>query len=189
MLAASASEPGVRAAADPRAARDFDAVYDAHFDEVVRWLRALGGAESELDDLAQEVFVVVQRQLERFDGRNLRAWLYRIAAHTVSDWRRRAWFRHLWRRRETVGEGLASAAPGPAEALETREAGRTLARLLDRLSRRRRSVFVLFEIEGLSGEEIAELEGISVATVWTRLYHARRDLAALVARQHRSEAR
>jgi len=50
-------------------------------------------------------------------------------------------------------------------------------------------VFVLFEIEGYTGEEIAGLQGIPVATVWTRLHHARRDLAVLVAAARRKEQR
>jgi RNA polymerase sigma-70 factor (ECF subfamily) len=49
--------------------------------------------------------------------------------------------------------------------------------LLARLSEKRRSTFILFEIEGYSGEEIAALENVPVATVWTRLHHARRELA------------
>ncbi|HEY3357614.1 MAG TPA: RNA polymerase sigma factor [Polyangia bacterium] len=183
--AALTSDAGPASAAG--AARDFDAVYDAWFDEVSRWTRALGGLEADLDDLTQEVFVVVGRKLPAFDGRNLRAWLYRIAANTVSDWRRRAWFRGLFRRREVVLEDVPSAAPGPAEALERRDAARTLARLLERLSARRRTTFILFEIEGYTGEEIAALEGVSPATVFTRLHHARRDLLRLYADLRRSE--
>jgi RNA polymerase sigma-70 factor (ECF subfamily) len=44
----------------------------------------------------------------------------------------------------------------------------------------RRSAFILFEVEGYSGEEIAELEGIPLNTVWTRLHHARKDFVQLV---------
>jgi RNA polymerase sigma-70 factor (ECF subfamily) len=48
------------------------------------------------------------------------------------------------------------------------------------MAEKRRTAFVLFEIEGYSGEEIAELFGIPVATVWTRLHHARKDYFRLV---------
>jgi RNA polymerase sigma-70 factor (ECF subfamily) len=167
----------------------FEGVYDAWFDTVVRWLRALGGLEGDLEDCAQDVFLVVRRQLPRFDGRNLAAWLYVIAARTVRDRRRRAWFRNLWRRRaDQPLEWLVSHAPGPVALVEEAEARRLLARLLDRLSEKRRTVYVLFEIEGLSGAAIAAAQGISVKTVWTRLHHARRDLAAQVARLRRMEA-
>jgi len=160
---------------------DFDAIYERWFHHVARWIRALGGPDADLDDLAQEVFLVVRRKLPAFDGRNLPGWLYRIAAKTVSDHRRRAWFRHLFRgRREVDLDELPQLGPSPLQSLERREAQRTVHALLARMSARRRAAFVLFEIEGYSGEEIAALEGIPVATVWTRLHHARRDFLALV---------
>jgi RNA polymerase sigma-70 factor (ECF subfamily) len=167
----------------------FEGVYLAWFDAVVRWVRAIGGLAGDEEDLAQEVFLVVRRRLPGFDGRNLPGWLYGIAARTVRDRRRRAWFRNLWRRRATQPlEALSSSAPGPAEIMERAEARRLLARLLGRLSEKRRTVYVLFEIEGLSGPEIAAAQGIPVKTVWTRLHHARRDLAAQLARLRRREA-
>jgi RNA polymerase sigma-70 factor (ECF subfamily) len=164
------------------------AIYDRWLHEVLRWARALGAAESDLDDVAQEVFVVVQRKLGGFDGANVPAWLYRITARTVSDHRRRAWFRNLFRRRDDAPvDDLAATGPSPAEALEGREDRATVWRLVERMSPRRRAAFVLFEIEGYSGEEIARLEGIPVATVWTRLHHARRDFLAMVEQLRREE--
>jgi hypothetical protein len=50
---------------------DFASVYHEWFQHVLRWSRAMGGPEADLEDLAQEVFVVVRRKLEAFDGRNL----------------------------------------------------------------------------------------------------------------------
>jgi DNA-directed RNA polymerase specialized sigma24 family protein len=49
------------------------------------------------------------------------------------------------------------------------------------MSEKRRTTFVLFEIEGYSGEEIAQIESLSVDAVWTRLHHARKDFVRLVA--------
>jgi RNA polymerase sigma-70 factor (ECF subfamily) len=164
-------------------------VYDAWFGEVIRWIRALGGPDCDVEDLAQEVFIVVGRRLARFDGGNLAGWLYRIAANTVRDRRQRAWVRRvLLRRPDEALEELPARTPGPAELLDEKEARRRLHGLLATLSEKRRTVFVLFEIEGYSGEEIAALQGVPVATVWTRLHHARRDLAALAARLRREEA-
>ena len=59
---------------------EFRAVYDAWFDDVSRWIRALGGLEADRDDIVQEVFLVVRRRLKAFDGGNVAGWLYRIAA-------------------------------------------------------------------------------------------------------------
>ena len=161
---------------------DFTRVYEAWFDPCLRWLRALGIPDADLEDLGQEVFVVVRRKLDGFDGEKLAAWLYRIAARTASDHRRRAWFRRLWTRGARVDlETLASTATGPCEALERREAERQLAAILGRMSEKRRVAFALYEIEGYSGEEIAALLDVPVATVWTRLHHARKEFLARVA--------
>lgn len=161
---------------------DFSDIYDTWFHEVARWVRSLGGPEADLEDLTQEVFIVVQRRLSSFDGENLPGWLYRIASHAVRDHRRRAWFRNLFLRpRDVVLEELKERGPGPAELLERKENERQLYELLAKLSDKRRVTFVLFEIEGYSGEEIAALENVPVATVWTRLYHARKELAAQAA--------
>lgn len=185
------SSVGVSAVAAPLAAQperslDFSDIYERHFHEVERWIRALGGPETDLEDLAQEVFLVVRRKLDRFDGRNLRAWLYRISARTVSDHRRRAWFRNLiLRQREVDVDALAAPVRSPAEVLEQKETHRLVYRILGRMSEKRRAAFVLFEIEGLSGHEIAALLEVPVATVWTRLHHARRDFVRAVRDQEK----
>src|SRR5688500_20167190 len=86
---------------DDRDAR-FRAIYDRWFDDVVRWLYALGMPSSDTEDLAQEIFLVVRRKLDRFDGGNLAGWLYRIAQLTVRDPRRRAGVTNLVLRRRGV---------------------------------------------------------------------------------------
>ena len=126
----------------------------------------------------------MRRKLSSFDGKNLSGWLYRIAQRTVRDYRRRAWFRGLLRSKNERNSERESASPGrdPAEAFEQREAERFLSQILDQMNESRRSAFILFEIEGYSGDEIAALEGVPVNTVWTRLHHARKEFASLVGR-------
>src|SRR3954470_6371465 len=106
----------------------FEQVYSTSFNDVARWIRALGGLPADVEDLTQEVFLVVRRKLSGFDGRNLRGWLYRIAQRTVRDYRRRAWFRRLLPKKgESLSENEpATLRPGPAELLERREAERFL---------------------------------------------------------------
>jgi len=167
------------------APREFREVYESRFHDVLRWIRAMGGRDEDLDDLAQEVFIIVRRKLEGFDGQNLNGWLYRITQRTVRDYRRAAWFRNLLaRKRVSDHEGtllkLMEPGRGPAEEQELREAQRSLRLILERMREKHRAAFVLFEIEGYTGEEIAELQGAPVATIFTRLYHARREFAAIV---------
>jgi len=149
----------------------------------MRWVRAFGGLDADLEDLTQEVFVVVRRKLATFDGANLAGWLYRIAQRTVADYRRRAWFRRALFRPPQEPDPVQESASGPEADLEHKERCRLLVEILDQLSAKRRTAFVLFEIEGYSGEEIAALEGIPVNTVWTRLHHARKDFYAEVVRR------
>jgi RNA polymerase sigma-70 factor (ECF subfamily) len=84
---------------------------------------------------------------------------------------------------------LPHTSQNPAAALERKENQRVLYTLLGKIREARRSAFILFEIEGFSGEEIAQIQGIPLNTVWTRLHHARKDFFTLAAKQHSSLAR
>jgi len=167
---------------------DFRAVYDAWFEEVSRWIRALGGLEADRDDIVQEVFLIVRRKLSSFDGANMAGWLYRITRRQVRDFRRRSWVKHIFNRR-TVAEPdhLEHGAAGPAAALEHKDDQRVLQMILGKMKEDRRSAFVLFEIEGLSGDEIARIQSVPLNTVWTRLHHARREFFALAAKYQRGQ--
>jgi RNA polymerase sigma-70 factor, ECF subfamily len=169
---------------------ELSVVYDTWFGDALHWLRSFGVPEADLEDVAQEVFLVVQRKLPTFGGGNLPGWLYRIAARTASDYRRRSWFRNLFSRAQPLDEdAIELNRPTPVEQLERKQAQRILYRLIMKMSLRRRSAFMLFEIEGYSAEEIAALEGIPVATVRTRLHHARKDFyKRVVALQRKKES-
>jgi RNA polymerase sigma-70 factor (ECF subfamily) len=165
------------------AALTFEQVYASSFNDVARWIRALGGMPADVEDLTQEVFLVVRRKLSGFDGRNLRGWLYRIAQRTVRDYRRRAWFRRVFLGGGSVPDhhyDNATSDADPGDIFERKEAEGLLHGLLGQMSDVRRTTFILFEVEGYSGEEIAEMQGIPLNTVWTRLHHARKEFLRLV---------
>ncbi len=173
----------VKAAGHGEARGDFRALYDTWFDDVSRWIVALGGIDADRDDIVQEVFMVVRRRLSSFDGANPAGWLYRITRRQVRDFRRRSWVRHIFtKRRLEEPDDLPHAGTTPAAALERKEDRRILHTILSKMGEERRSAFVLFEIEGLSGEEIAHIQSVPINTVWTRLYHARREFFALAAK-------
>jgi RNA polymerase sigma-70 factor (ECF subfamily) len=180
------SQPsGASAASNRRHAnvdhRDFTAVYEACYSDVARWVRALGGPPSDLADIVQEVFVVVHRRLPDFDGENLIAWLYRITAHQVRDFRRMIWIKHIFRRSVQVSSQVASVNPTQLMVLETREKQRLLEKLLWRLSESLRSTFILFEIEGYTAEEITVMQDLSMNTVRARIQRARKKMTGLLA--------
>jgi RNA polymerase sigma-70 factor, ECF subfamily len=167
-------------------------VYDAYFSHVVAWMRAMNVPAADLEDAAQEMFLVVQRKLPGFRGDNVAGWLFRIADLTARNYRRLAWFKHLFAGAPSDEHSDSLTTGGtPALTLEQMEDRRALARMLARMSTKRRETLVLFEVEGYSGQEIATLQGVPVKTVWTRLHHARKDLVAMVSaarRRHEREA-
>jgi RNA polymerase sigma-70 factor (ECF subfamily) len=168
--------------------RRFREIYERRFDDVVKWLYALGVPSSDTEDLAQEIFLVVRRQIDRFDGGNLAGWLYRIAQLTVRDHKRRAWFKNLMQRRRQVDLAkLEMTAPGPAAKYEEAESRRLLQALVAGMSEKLRTAFVLFEIEGYSGEEIARIQDIPLGTVWTRLHLGRKEFWKLLRKQREQE--
>jgi RNA polymerase sigma-70 factor (ECF subfamily) len=177
------------------AARDetveFAAFYERWFDDVVRWIPAMGGRASDVEDLAQEVFLIARRKLANVDGKNPGGWLYAIALRTVANHRRLAWFRHLIFLSDDAPVMERHSRPGadPATLVEQRELLELADRALDNLKPIHRRAFLLFEVEGYSGEEIAELEQIPLATVWTRLHQARKLFVEETARLHKKGRR
>jgi RNA polymerase sigma-70 factor (ECF subfamily) len=157
-MALSLTRPSPLAAQDEsREPAAFKAIYSRHFRNVWRTLRRLGVGDAQLEDAAQDVFLVVHKKLDGFDGRSLRGWLYAIMV------------------REDV-------APGPAHASELNESIRLLHTLLAELDDRKREVFVLGELEQLSAPEIAEVLGVNLNTVYARQRAARQRFDAMLKR-------
>ncbi len=166
---------------------DFAALYDTWFDDVTSWLQTLGAPLADIEDLAQEVFLVVRRRLCDFDGRNVSGWLYRISNRQVLQHRRRRWIQSVF----TLGAGseieeVPDDRSGVEEAFEVNEKRRQLQQIVSKMSDKRRIVFMLFEVEEYTGQEIADMLDVPVNTVWTRLHHARKDFFALLAQQEES---
>jgi RNA polymerase sigma-70 factor (ECF subfamily) len=133
----------------------------------------MGVRDAEHTDALQEVFLVVYQKLPAFEGRaKLTTWLFGIAMRVASTRRRTA---HV--RREVLDGDLvlsiASDRAGAEDEIERRERIEMVERILDHMSIEQRVVFTLFEIEGLSGEEIADLVGAPKSTVYSRLRAAR----------------
>lgn len=159
-------------------------VYEQHGDFVWRTLQHLGVRDADLEDLAQEVFVVVHRRIGSFDGRSkLTTWLFGVCLHLVQRHRRRAYFRLEFLYAEPP-ERVDSETPEQRYA--GAEASLRLEKLLDKLSPERRATFVLFEVEGASCDEIAELTAVPIGTVYSRLHLARKQVAQAAARLRRS---
>lgn len=156
-------------------------VYREQFGFVWRSLRGLGFGASEAEDLAQDVFLVARRRLPDFEhGRPLRPWLFGIIRRVAADRRRSA--SRTERRLRLLPQPTASAGPAsPEQRLAQTEAAEFVERFLATLDESRRTIFLMSEVEGLSGTEIAETLGINRNTVYTRLRAARQQFAAAIA--------
>lgn len=164
----------------------FERIYDEWFDHVSRWVAALGASEADREDLVQDVFIVAHRRLGSFDGGNLAGWLYQIARRKVRDYRSLAWVKHFFAAsRLPLIDSTLQTLTGPLDYLETSEKAALLEDLLGTLNSEQRAAFVLFEIEGLSGDEIARLQAVPINTVWARIYKARKKLQDAVRRLER----
>jgi len=165
-------------------------VFEAHIDYVWRVLRHLGVAPRDLEDVAQEVFVVVHRRLPEWEPRgDIRSWLYAIAANGAKDHRRRAWNR---RRVQLDGEAEPPGSEAAEDLDERLDARRALERVhaaLTGLPEEQRMVFVLYELEGLSMEEITQGMQCPLKTTYSRLRLAREAVRARAAAEGGSHGR
>jgi RNA polymerase sigma-70 factor (ECF subfamily) len=151
-------------------------LYRLYGDTVARWSARLGGPEADVEDLVQEVFLVIARKFKGFRGASkVETWLFGITANVVRNRRRRehrwGWLKSL---AEQAARSMPTSAADPSESLEQRETAARFYRVLDGLSEAQRNAMILFDVEGLSGEEIAELTGVRPETVFMRLMRGRR---------------
>jgi len=156
------------------------AIFAAHHQRVAIWVRSLGGPAIEVDDAVQEVFLIAHRRLRWFKlPKGLTVWLYRVTENVVLRQRRRL---HRYRSVLSAAEHDLESIGIPSEPVETAseqgEEGEKASRdliyeVLDRMSERSRTLIILFELEEMSGQEIAALKRAKIATVWVWLYRAR----------------
>jgi RNA polymerase sigma-70 factor (ECF subfamily) len=157
MLAARAARGDVAA---------FEGLYRQHAGLVYATCLRLCGNPSRAEELAQDAFVRAWRGLAGFKGGTFAAWIRRIALNVALDDRRAASGAARPFEDAAAAELVPAPAARPAERLD-------LERAIARLPHGARTVFVLYEIEGLAHQEIAGLLGVAEATSKTQLHRAR----------------
>jgi RNA polymerase sigma-70 factor (ECF subfamily) len=180
-----------RAAPAESQALSIGELFARYHHQVSVWVRRLGGPGIEVDDAVQEVFLFALPRLRHFKGQErLVVWLYRITENVVRHQRRRS-----RRQRRLLSDGAdkdfqAARVAAPVqlapEHLAQGEALQLIYRVLDQMSERNRTLIVLFELEELTGQEIAELKGARVATVWVWLHRARAEFRRRLAESLRA---
>lgn len=174
------------------AARDIsvESVFRAHFDDVYGMVGRLlgpGAQRADIEDITQQVFIVVQRALPEFRGDcKTTTWLYAICSKVVltslRSWRRQ---RRLSAAVAAELDGIASHHQTPEQTVTRRQELVRVWRCLLKIKPKKRIVYILFMIEGMSGAEISQALDIPESTVWTRLHHARLELATALERADR----
>jgi len=157
----------------PRVTHD-DACLDAfrrEFDYVVRSLRRLGAAPAEVEDLAQELFLVLRRTWSQYDAeRPLRPYLFGIAFRIASA--------HHRKRVREVAFGIVEVGDsslGPDDALQAKQARALVLAALERMPLKRRAVLIMHDIDDMAVAEVAAALSIPRFTVYSRLRKARRE--------------
>jgi RNA polymerase sigma-70 factor, ECF subfamily len=168
---------------------------DAAYDELVRVYSAsiyhvayrMLGDGADASDVVQDIFLKVFRHIGGFKGESaLKTWIFKIAFSEILNrlrwWKRRHRYATMSLDEPPNGNGspasdfVADAAPTPEEVLQSKERENAIQQALGRLSHEHRSIIVLRDIEGFSYNEIADVLGISMGTVKSRLARARGDL-------------
>ncbi len=167
--------PAAGPASPPAPALTFAAVYAEYAQTVARWAARLGGPTADVEDITQEVFLVVDRRLGDFRGDSqLPTWLFGITSKVAANERRRRKLRQWWFRLiPNAGERVPLTADGALEQLEKRQRRDLFHRALDHLNDRQRRALVLFELEELSIDEVAEHMSLRPGNVRVLLHRAR----------------
>jgi RNA polymerase sigma-70 factor (ECF subfamily) len=163
----------------------FREIFLQHRGDVSRLVYRMLGPSPDVDDVVQDVFLHVYRSLSSFRGESrFSTWLYRLTVNVTRMHLRRA------RSRPRFADVEVPELPedggrddSPDAQVERADRVRTLYRLLEQLSDKKREVLVLHDFEGVAAKDIADLLSVPVLTVRTRLFYARKELYAAMANE------
>jgi RNA polymerase sigma-70 factor (ECF subfamily) len=164
--------------------RALDELFRRHRDAAYGIAYRLVGNREDALDVVQEAFIHVMRGVETFRGQSsFRTWLYRIVTHAALDYRRYRSLRAAESLDSDIAPEQAGAAPQrtPQEEAADRDLSFAIDKALANVSEKNRAALVLFAIEGQTYQEVAEVLGISVGTVMSRIFNARQRLRELMA--------
>ncbi len=162
----------------------WEAIVLAHSARVYRLAYRLTGNATEAEDLTQDVFVRVFRSLDSYTPGTFEGWLHRITTNLFLDQVRRKQRIRFDALPDDAGDRLAGRERTPADVYDDKHFDDDVQRALDSLPADFRAAVVLCDIEGLPYEEIAEVLGIKLGTVRSRIHRGRAQLRAAL--EHRA---
>lgn len=168
----------------------FTELFHRHKSDVARLATRMLGPVTEVQDIVQDVFLQVFRTLGDFQGKSkFSTWLHRVTVTMVLMHRRSQRSRPRFAP-ENYDRSVANNLD-PDDDVMRHQRVAAFYQVLDSLSEKKRTVFVLHDIQGLGSGEIAQILEIPALTVRTRLFYARRDIISLMQNspvlQHLSE--
>lgn len=175
-----ASEPDVK---------DWHAIVEEHSPRVYRLAYRLTGNQHDAEDLTQDVFVRVFRSLDRYEPGNFPGWLHRITTNLFLDRVRRSSRVRMDRFGEGAEDRITSSEIEPEIAVHDANFDPDIEAALSVLSEDFRVAVVLCDVEGLSYEEIADVLGIKIGTVRSRIHRGRTQLREALAHRAPTQGR
>jgi RNA polymerase sigma-70 factor, ECF subfamily len=175
----------------------FEQLVDYYKHRIYNYVLRMVGDPDTAEDIAQETFIRAYSSLASFRGASsIQTWLYRIASNLAIDTMRRRKYRYnsfsldepLSTLDSEVSRDIEDDTPGPQRQLQTRQLQQKVTDAIVQLSPKLRTVIILYELQGMSYDEIAEIVGAPLGTIKSRLFNAREQLRELLGDQIDLEA-
>jgi RNA polymerase sigma-70 factor (ECF subfamily) len=158
----------------------FKDIVIAYQDSIYNLCVYMIGDPTNAEDVTQEVFLKAYQKLKSFTpNATIYTWLYRIAVNTCIDYKRKTSFESIFKHQyseDIIENEIATPSESKEETTDSEQLGFALKRAINKLSEKLKAVVILYEMDGLSYEEIAEALDISIGTVKSRLSRARKEL-------------
>ncbi|MFP3903721.1 MAG: sigma-70 family RNA polymerase sigma factor [Armatimonadota bacterium] len=167
----------------------FEKLVDEYKDKIYNYVARMLNDRDRAEDVAQETFIRAYTSLPNFRGASsFQTWLYRIASNLAIDTMRRRSYREgefsldetLQTREGEVQRQVEDEGPGPEKTIQNEELRAQIEDAIVELSPKLRTVIVLYELQGLSYKEIAEVVGAPLGTIKSRLFNAREQLREIL---------
>lgn len=167
--------------------QQFEVLVDKYKDKIYNMARNITGSQQEAQDLAQDIFLLIFKNIGSFQGRSsLSTWIYRISINKCLDWQRKqqrknSFLHTLYRSKDQDQhidpmEQLPNRQPTPEEQYIKNEQIRELRNIIQGLPEKYQKVIILFHYQQMTYQEIADVLELPVRTIETQLYRGKQKI-------------